>query len=200
MNFLSLKENLKIPARDHDVHSSRKYNIYNVTWRHLKSHCPPRRNLSFPLSHTFSLSLSFSIFSEIYFLSQNGVLGKSRQETFRHTTLLFHQHTAAGDSWTWACAREQRDVPSSHHQFPTSSSQNCTFPEILWLHLWSHERLRRDTPTHSQPVNSLSCIVRSTHTTQTKGTPFCFVSSGVTFRSNMLNWMKWSQENLKRDI
>lgn len=112
----SLKVNPEILAQDHDVHLTRKYNISNMTWRHQKSHCPTRQNLSFPLLHTFALSLSFSIFSEIYFLRQNGVLGKRRQETFRHTTLLFHQQTAAGDSRTWACAREQRDVPSSHHQ------------------------------------------------------------------------------------
>lgn len=137
-----------------------------MTWMDQKSQCPTRQNHSFSLTHTFSLSLSFSIFSEIYFLRENGVLGKRRQETFRHTTLLFHQHTAAGDSLTWVCASKQRDVPSTHHRQALSHFilTKLHIPnDTLTVSLISRKMETHDTSTHSQPVNSVSCIVRSTH-------------------------------------
>lgn len=95
------------------------------------------------------------------------MLGKRRQETFRHTTLLFHQHTAAGDSLTWVWARKQRDVPSSHHRKALSHFilTKLHIPnDAMTASLISQKIETHDTPKHSQAANSVSCIVRSTHT------------------------------------
>ncbi len=147
----------------------RLINTIFPTWLEgIKSHIVlPDEIFLFPF-HTHFPSLFLSPFSPRSISSGRTGCWVKEGKKLSDTLHYFFISTRQQETPERECVRVNSGTSPRHitsRPFPTSYSQNCIFPEILWLHLWSHERLRRDTPTHSQPVNSLSCTVRSTHTT-----------------------------------